>query len=174
VDVPDDLQMDVSNTERKRKSAAKDDDRIISVSSEEQSYYIINVHQWLSGRKDDNQILPIVDLRSYEEFDRQQIDMTSYSNSSSSILPAIVNLPLQTLLSGERSCELPPRHVEFAILIPRQYTQQFLERIDDCAIHQLFFASMSKSTLQSRKPWLVRQILIDVIHYGKIPVHWVW
>lgn len=157
----DDLQMDVSNNiERKRKmTAMEDNDRIISVSSEQQRYHIANVQQWLNDN--DNQILPIVDLRSYEEFDRQQIDMTSYSNSSSSILPTIVNLPLQTLLSGERSCELPPRHVEFAILIPRQYTQQFLERSGDCDIHQLFFASMSKSTLQSRKPWLVRQILID-------------
>jgi len=139
----------------------EDDGRIISVSSEEQSYYIINVHRWLSGRKDDNQILPIVDLRSYEEFDRQHIDMTSYANSGNNTVPTIVNLPLPTLLSGERSCELPPRYVEFAILIPRQYTQQILETSDDCDIHQLFFASMSKSTLQSRKPWLVRQILID-------------
>ena len=159
--------MDVSNNiERKRKlTAMEDDDRIISVSSEEQSYHIAKLNQWVNGySKDDNQILPIVDLRSYEEFDRQHIDMTSYSNSGSNredTLPTIVNLPLPTLLSGERSCELPPRHVKFAILIPRQYTPQFLERSDDCEIHQLFFASMSKSTLQSRKPWLVRQVLID-------------
>jgi len=165
VDVPDDLQMDVSrNKERekcKRKfTAMEDDDRIISVSSEEQRYHIVRIHEWLNG--DDNQILPIVDLRSYEEFDRQHIDMTSYANSgNNNTVPTIVNLPIPTLLSGERSCELPPRHVEFVILIPRQYTQQFLECSDDCEIHQLFFASVSKTTLQSRKPWLVRQILID-------------
>ena len=159
--------MDALNNivERKRKSAAmEDDDRIISVSSEEQSYHIASIHEWLDGwPKDDSQLLPIVDLRSYEEFDGQHIDMTSYENSGNNkhTVPTIVNLPLQTLLSGERSCELPPRHVEFAILIPQQHTQQFLECSDDCDIHQLFFASMSKSTLQSRKPWLVRQILID-------------
>ena len=159
--------MDVSSNKEREKykrkfTAMEDDDRIISVSSEEKSYHIVNVHEWLNG--DDNQILPIVDLRSYEEFDLQHIDMNSYTNMCSNreyTLPTIVNLPLQTLLSGERSCELPPRHVEFAILIPRQYVQQFLESSDDCDIHQLFFASMSKSTLQSRKPWLVRQILID-------------
>ena len=164
--------MDVSSNKEREKCkrkfpAMEDDDRSISVSSEERSYNIANVHQWLNGcsKDDDNQILPIVDLRSYDEFDMQHIDMTSYANKSNNnnteSIPTIVNLPLPTLLSGERSCELPPRHVEFAILIPRQYTQQFLERSDDCAIHQLFFASMSKSTLQSRKPWLVRQILID-------------
>ena len=161
MDIPDDLHMDVSNIERKRKSAAMEDDgRIIPVSLEE-SYHIANIHEWLNG--DDNQILPIVDLRSYEDFDKHHIDMASYTSSSdkSNTVSTIVNLPLPTLLSGERSCELPPRHVEFAILIPRHFAQQFLECSDDCEIHQLFFASMSKSTLQSRKPWLVRQILID-------------
>ena len=165
VDIPDDLQMDVSNIVEQRKrrklTAMEDDDRIISSSEVQIDYHIANIHQWLNGysKDDDNQILPIVDLRSYEDFDKQHIDIAN-SSINREVIPTIVNLPLSTLLS-ERSCELPPRHVEFAILIPRQYTQQFLERSDDCDIHQLFFASMSESTLQSRKPWLVRQILID-------------
>mgnify|MGYP000712075109 CR=1 FL=1 len=113
-------------------------------------YDIVDMHQWLSGWGEDGKTLPLVDLRSREEFDNCHL--------CSSV--TIVNLPLSSLLSGERSCELPPRHVEFAILVPSQYAQTFL---DGCfsTIHQLFFASQSKSTLQSRKPWLVMQILIE-------------
>ena len=112
-------------------------------------YDIVDMHQWLSGWGEDGKTLPLVDLRSREEFDNCHL--------CSSV--TIVNLPLSSLLNGERSCELPPRHVEFAILVPSQYAQTFL---DGCSkIHQLFFASQSKSTLQSRKPWLVMQILIE-------------
>jgi hypothetical protein len=70
-------------------------------------------------------------------------------------------------VNGERACELPPRNVSFALLIPNQYAQSFLEKYDDndngddCPIHELFFASQSKSTLQSRIPWQVKQVLID-------------
>ena len=45
-------------------------------------------------------------------------------------------------------------------MIPHQYIQSF-HKNDDCSIHELFFASKSKSTMQSRKPWLVRQVLVD-------------
>jgi hypothetical protein len=70
-------------------------------------------------------------------------------------------------VNGERACELPPRNLRFALLIPNQYAQSFLDKHydddngDDCPIHQLFFALQSKSTLQSRIPWQVKQILID-------------
>ncbi|KAL7541205.1 hypothetical protein ACHAXR_012651 [Thalassiosira sp. AJA248-18] len=141
-------------------------------------YQIIDIYQWLSGcygNSDGNEgddaknasTLPLVDLRSYDDFDKRHIvippEHTKNKGSAEKHgdVP-IVNLPLSTLLSGERSCELPPRDVEFAILIPRQFTQTFLlHKKEDCSIHQLFFASQSKSTLQSRKPWLVRQVLID-------------
>ena len=51
--------------------------------------------------------------------------------------------------------------MEFAILIPKQFIQTFQDNAKDCSIHELFFASQSKATLQSRKPWLVRQVLFD-------------
>jgi len=115
-------------------------------------------------------ILPLVDLRPYDDFEKQNLSFSSMAQTAAankkerseiehSHVP-IVNLPLSTLLSGERSCELPPRHVEFAIVVPHQLVQLFYKG-DDCSIHELFFASQSKSTLQSRKPWLVRQVLID-------------
>ena len=137
-------------------------------SSSKTCYQITNIHQWRNGWNgdDDNSsrnMLPLVDLRSYTDFNKQHL---IHSNTP------IVNLPLSTLLNGERSCELPPRHVEFAILIPRQYAQSFFEysntsigdddgKEKDCSIHQLFFASKSQATSQSRKPWLVRQVLVD-------------
>ncbi len=83
----------------------------------------------------------------------------------------IVNLPLSSLISGERSCELPPRNLEFALLVPREYARLFqLPRENDdakeggggdCPIRKLFFSSRSESTGQSRRPWLVREVLID-------------
>ena len=152
------------------------------------TYQIVDINQWmngwnneevLNGESDDDGtkhsrgILPMVDLRSYEDFAKQHIALHRAESCDerhekrheimlhNDNVP-IINLPLSILLSGERSCELPPRHLEFAILIPRQYTQPFLNNDEeDCCIHELFFASQSKSTLQSRKPWLVRQVLID-------------
>lgn len=157
-----------------------------SVSLSAESYDVIAIHQWLDGcgasgttaaadgggdtAAKRQMILPLVDLRSYDEFNVRHFDLVAMHNKTISSTKngnqgladvPIVNLPLSTLISGERSCELPPRHVEFAILIPKQYAQHFLNRDEDCSIHQLFFASQSKSTMQSRKPWLVRQVLID-------------
>jgi len=117
-------------------------------------------------------ILPLVDLRPYDDFDRRHLSLAQGDNDKhgedddAAVVPdiTVVNLPLSTLLSGERSCELPPRHVEFAILVPRQFVQTFRDNDEEgslCSIHDLFFASRSKSTLQSRKPWLVRQVMFD-------------
>lgn len=126
-----------------------------------------DIHQWLDGS------LPLVDLRSSNEFDDRHLSFvssttaaeTSSASSSSNHEDAspiiIVNLPLSSLVNGKRACELPPRHLNFAILIPNQYAQPFLDKNDDCPIHDLFFASQSKSTLQSRIPWQVTQVLID-------------
>ena len=168
--------------------------------------------------KCENTILPLVDLRPYHEFDKRHLSLDTHTTnyltcaSSSTAAPTttpavaiknnkvpIISLPLSTLISGERSCELPPRHVHFAILVPRQYAHCFVAqekeaiqtagkrsngegsesemqnlgeiiadaenlrttKITDSPIHQLLFSSQSKSTSQSRKPWLVRQIVID-------------
>lgn len=141
--------------------------------------------------------LPLVDLRSEASFAQRSIlssyrrmhadDMNSCfgrrdnneTRKTTSHLPTIVNLPIETLLSGERSCELPPRHVEFAILVPAlskksNHSEQYDgevdkgrslipsdERLRQDQISDFFFATTSKVTSQSRKPWLVRQVIQD-------------
>lgn len=163
-------------------------------------YEIAGIDQWLNGwatdliyEEDARRVrrrvtLPLVDLRSYDDFNERHLSalskvvisdatakrgvadaediadtnikdaMTSTAVHNDDV--TVVNLPLSTLLSGERSCELPPRHVEFALLIPAQFTQEFRES-DDCSIKKFFFATQSKSTMASRMPWLVRQVLLD-------------
>ena len=132
------------------------------------SYQIVSLAEWLDGRdkmkpgvQNGNDVknnipLPLVDLRSQQEFNKRQLSLVKANCSTFADKVPIVNLPLDTLLSGERSCELPPRHVEFAILIPQNHSFT-----DCCPIHQLFFDTQSKSTSQSRKPWLVRQVLME-------------
>lgn len=183
-------------------------------------YQIVSLHEWISGfsernnkSSDDDVILPLVDLRDCSDFQRCRLSLhssqsTNPTESSTSLAATasiaektdvpIVNLPLATLISGERSCELPPRHIRFAILVPRQFVQFFesftienSNNTGECElhtqsqhfevnksshnrmthekdhflevspIHQLFFSSQSKSTSQSRKPWLVKQVLIE-------------
>ena len=133
-----------------------------SFASSTHGYEIVTITQWLDGwsssgvDNNNSNILPLVDLRSYEEFNKTQIHYTDDTT------PLIVNLPLATLISGERSCELPPRHVEFAILVPNNYTELFSSlNNSQCSIHNLFFATMSSATQQSRKPWLVRQVILE-------------
>ncbi len=90
--------------------------------------------------------LPLIDLRSKESYAQHHV-----KDKRNETL--IVHLPFETLLSGERSCELPPRHVEFAILVPSNF--------DRDQIQDFFFATLSKATSQSRKPWLVRQVIYE-------------
>ena len=149
------------------------------------------------GRRRSRSILPLIDLRSIKEFSERHlrpraqvvVDAADATIASATVECSnnvvdhnvdisgdtiIVNLPLATLISGERSCELPPRDLDFAILIPREYAQIFLDACHGgecggdgrdgekhCAIHKLFFATHSEATMQSRKPWRVRQVLID-------------
>ena len=135
-------------------------------------------------------VLPLIDLRSYESFTKLHlVNPLSYINSSKKLNQnhrqfnhsqtkkresnddiysytgcddgsdsdgVIVHLPFHSLESGERSCELPPRNVPFAILIPQQQQQQVSTKI-----HNFFFATKSKATSQSRKPWLVKQIIYE-------------
>jgi len=157
--------------ERKRK---RDDVMTASsASSPSHGYEIVTIKKWLGGwsssgvdnnnsttnnnnnsTNEANDILPLVDLRSYDEFNKTHLHTDDAT-------PLIVNLPLATLISGERSCELPPRHVEFAILVPGNNTELFLSHNSQCSIHNLFFASKSSATQQSRKPWLVRQVILE-------------
>lgn len=153
---------------RKRDDAAKSAVMASSSPSTPNNYDIVTVTQWLhswsSGAIDNgmnstatavtNNVLPLIDLRSYEQFNHNHLHTDDAT-------PIIVNLPLETLLSGERSCELPPRHVEFAILVPSTCTDAFVSRNSECSIHKLFFASKSSATQQSRKPWLVRQVILE-------------
>ena len=139
-------------------------------------YEIVDIHQWWRGWRGGNN-LPLVDLRSYEDYDERHLSLPSSAvahhhadggaaendgDDNMRRQAPIINLPLSSLVSGERSCELPPRHLEFAVLIPRRFARSFLvDGEEGCAIRRLFFASQSESTMQSRKPWLVRQVLID-------------
>ncbi|KAL7465838.1 hypothetical protein ACHAXS_006150 [Conticribra weissflogii] len=199
--------------------------RIHSPSHSVYGYQITTLQEWMSGFPARNiespvedpvsthSILPLVDLRDCRDFQRCRLSSQSSSSAnptykSTATAPTasieetedvpIVNLPLATLTSGERSCELPPRHFQFAILVPRQFihffdsaaihtskntgdhestkqTQHFGIHdsssdgikhgkdhfLEESSIHQLFFASQSKSTSQSRKPWLVKQVLLE-------------
>lgn len=165
---------------------------------DEENYYNQNGgedNQDTNGMKSKRRsIIPLVDLRSIVEYNERHLEpkstfaapaapttttSTTFSSnrneedSDGGGIITIVNLPLATLLSGERSCELPPRNLNFAILIPREYATTFLDESqrggggagavtgNQCTIHKLFFASHSKATMQSRKPWRVRQVLID-------------
>jgi len=103
-------------------------------------YQTVDLKIWLQNSAHER--LPLVDLRSNEDFEKRHLQQDSST---------IVHLPFGDLLSGERSCELPPRHVEFAILVPSQ--------VEGKEIEDFFFATVSKATSQSRKPWLVRQII---------------
>lgn len=109
----------------------------------------VTVKQWYDGfsEKQEQEGLPLVDLRSEEEHARKPLIAPLSSNAT------IVNLPFDELLSGARSCELPPRDLNFAILVPAHVSR------DD--IDQFFFATQSTATLQSRKPWLVRQMIFE-------------
>lgn len=142
-------------------------------------------------------ILPLIDLRSYESFTKchlanppsflknnskklkqdHQEDKESHTDKSDSDDESdsndgiIVHLPFRSLESGERSCELPPRNVPFAILVPEQQNQEqqqasetkYIDNSNHHAtqIHNFFFATKSKVTSQSRKPWLVKQIIYE-------------
>jgi len=127
--------------------------------------------------------LPLIDLRSQESFSKRRL--LSFVGSSEERQvdhdhdhdqgqaddvrhrheTVVVHLPFETLLSGERSCELPPRDVKFAILMPlsssstSSSTSSSSEK--ESIILDFFFATRSKVTLQSRKPWLVKQIIYE-------------
>lgn len=91
--------------------------------------------------------IPLIDIREKPD------EATVLSSSTTSRV--VVHLAFSTLLSGERSCELPPRHVKFGILceddVKKEREQEMLG---------FFFATTSKATQQSRKPWQVPVALV--------------
>lgn len=100
--------------------------------------------------------LPLIDLRSDECYSKCHLNTNNHGDDKKNN-DIIVNLPFSSLKSGERSCELPPRNVPFCILIPSSSTASEEEE----EIKTFFFATRSKSTNQSRKPWLVQQIIME-------------
>ena len=134
----------------------KETSTMTSQSNDTHGHVITDLEQWFDGRGEARQILPLVDLRSIDEFDARRLSFRDGHNRKTTI----VNLPLNALLSGDRSCELPPRNLEFAILLPKTHIGTFSAR-DGCVVHDLFFSLKSKSTKQTRKPWMVKQVLLD-------------
>jgi len=111
------------------------------------------------------QPLPLVDLRSADEFYRRRISPSKTATNKCPV--TVVNLPFDTLVSGERSGELPPRNVEFAILIPARQHDASDDQLEDKRrreyeeIVAFFGATISKATQMSRTPWSVRQIVLE-------------
>lgn len=106
-----------------------------------QENLIVTLQTWLQHETK----LPLIDLRSHAEYQTKRLQVNQRT---------IVHLPFEELQSGERSCELPPRNVQFAILVPSHFLN-----LD--SIKELFFGRKSKATQQSRKPWLVLQIILE-------------
>ena len=132
-------------------------------------FQVVSFEDWWNGvRTTSSRRLPLVDVRSADSHTARRIALhngciPSSGDDSAKIVhgscttglnaSVVVHLPFETLLTGERSCELPPRHVEFAVLtddrdVPRDKLEAF------------FGATVSKATQQSRKPWRVVQLLV--------------
>ena len=141
--------------------------------------------------------LPLIDLRSYDAYAKCYLSFKNTTSTTASCTnqrnnsnlndpntTTIVHLPFESLVSGERSCELPPRNIPFAILIPsttascscynnHTNNNQSKHHHNDntkesttiqnntSPILDFFFATTSKATSQSRKPWLVQQIIYE-------------
>jgi hypothetical protein len=107
------------------------------------SLNVVPLLDWWKGSNDDaSNRLPLIDLRESQE-----------NGSLDSGNAVIVHLPFSTLNSGERSCELPPRHVKFAVLVDEAEAT-----LDEAA--EFFGRTVSQATQQSRKPWLVEEIVL--------------
>jgi len=153
-------------------------------------FKVISVSEWLNSGSESstNTVfpLPLVDLRRESEYLKRRLCYKRIQERYPSASPSsvrVVNLPLDTLVSGERSCELPPRHVPFVVLVPIKYTNEFMHKnkhgrierptstsvnkdpnenySDEGFISNFFLASKSKATQQSRVAWKVENILLD-------------
>ena len=86
--------------------------------------------------------LPLIDIREFQE--------NRCLTTSNTV---VVHLPFSTLRSGVRSSELPPRNVKFALLLDESQTT-----LEEAAL--FFGQTMSQATQQSRKPWMMEQIIL--------------
>jgi len=110
--------------------------------------------------------LPMVDLRPSQEYEQKCISNSSNGITASShhCKRVVVNLPLESLLNGERSFELPPRNIPFAILVPSKYYTRNNSTLSidfDQILFEFFYATKSKATKKSRIRWNIPQILLD-------------
>jgi hypothetical protein len=67
-------------------------------------------------------------------------------------------------MNGERSFELPPRNIPFAILVPSKYYTRKKSTLSidfDQILFEFFYATKSKATQKSRIRWNITQILLD-------------
>jgi hypothetical protein len=101
----------------------------------------ITLRQWYTST-----MLPLIDLRQ-----RSLCEVFPLHSSERKI----INIPFSDIQSGLRSCELPPRHLEFAIL----YSEDECENQQLDAIRKLFGATVSEATQQSRQPWNVQFVI---------------
>lgn len=95
---------------------------------------ILSLKDWLELE------LPLIDLR-------EKVSKPLYVKNR-----VVVHLPFSSLVSGERSCELPPRSTEFAILVEEDKEKNYFE--------SFFSATISKATQQSRKAWNVVAVIL--------------
>ena len=98
-------------------------------------------------------VLPLIDLRSNIDQTKCPIIISPNHNNQQE-QPLVVHLPWDSLMNGERSCELPPRNKMFAIL----FVWKSQSLLDD--ITNFFMSTKSKVTGQSRKPWKVSQVIL--------------
>ena len=102
-----------------------------------------------SPSSDDSALsLPLVDLRLKQ-------DTADHGIITSVCGVPVVHLPWPSLQSGERSGELPPRHVAFQLLVSGR-----MWRDEKASMVAFFLATVSRATGQSRKPWLVRRAVV--------------
>lgn len=147
------------------------------------SHSIVSLPQWLlpgpsvsngdiagTGTKQEFETrsspLPMVDLRPSQEYEQKCISNRSTGSTGCSYhcTRVVVNLPLETLLNGERSFELPPRNIPFAILVPSRYYSRNNSSLSidlDQILFDFFYATRSKATKKSRIKWNIPQILLD-------------
>ena len=126
-------------------------------------FEIISLKEWWKGDEESNKDaaairrLPLIDIRESQDngprlrYNNNNNNNANDGSCSSILTTVVVQLPLSELQSGERSCELPPRHVPFAILANKHQLE---------AARDFFGAIKSRVTGTSRTPWLVKQVLL--------------
>jgi hypothetical protein len=103
---------------------------------------VVSLSEWWNDVSEMKR-LPLLDLRGDEDYEKRRLCLEPSDGSF------IVHVPLTSL--KERSYELPPRHVTFALLIPDPdalpYLQELLLGAD--------YSTFSSKRKGSRKPWKV-------------------